>query len=125
MPTGSSSVQGNLADLPAATGSFDVMLGMIYHNAGRDLARQQLMAGLATRLAHPGTAFIPGTVRYTVTGYDSAGPDPSRAHPGTTAGTAPSARPRPSAESPWQPSASSPAPTTPPSGNSYRLAGAT
>jgi SAM-dependent methyltransferase len=70
-------VQGNLADLPAATGSFDVILGMIYHNEpGRDLARQQLMAGLASRLAHPGTAFIPGTVRYTVTGYDSAGADP-------------------------------------------------
>jgi SAM-dependent methyltransferase len=68
--------QGDLADLPAATGSFDVVLGMIYHNEPRrDLAQQQLMAGLATRFAHPGTAFIPSTVRYTVMGYDSAGPD--------------------------------------------------
>jgi len=49
---------------------------MIYHNEPRrDLAQQRLMAGLATRFAHPGTAFIPGTVRYTVAGYDSAGPD--------------------------------------------------
>ena len=71
-------LQCDLADLPAATGSFDVILGMIYHNEPRrDLARQQLMAGLATRFAHPGTAFIPGTVRYTVAGYDSAGPDPT------------------------------------------------
>jgi SAM-dependent methyltransferase len=70
-------IEGNLADLRAASGSFDVILGMIYNNEPRrDLAQQQLMAGLATRLAHPGTAFIPGTVRYTVTGYDSAGPDP-------------------------------------------------
>jgi SAM-dependent methyltransferase len=68
----------DLADLPAATGSFDVILGMIYHNEPRrDLTRQQLMAGLATRFAQPGTAFIPGTVRYTVAGYDSAGPDPT------------------------------------------------
>ncbi len=66
-------LQCDLADLPAATGPFDVILGMIYHNEPRrDLARQQLMAGLATRFAHPGTAFIPGTVRYTVAGYDSA-----------------------------------------------------
>jgi SAM-dependent methyltransferase len=70
--------QCDLADLPAATGSFDVILGMVYHNEPRrDLAQQQLMAGLATRLAHPGTAFIPGTVRYTVAGYDSARPDPT------------------------------------------------
>ncbi len=66
----------NLVDLPADTGSFDVIAGMIYYNEPRrDLAQQQLMAGLATRFAHPGTAFIPGTVRYTVAGYDSAGPD--------------------------------------------------
>jgi SAM-dependent methyltransferase len=70
--------QCDLADLPAATGSFDVILAMIYNNEPRrDLAQQQLMAGLASRLAHPGTAFIPGTVRYTVAGYDSAGPDPT------------------------------------------------
>jgi len=70
-------IEGNLADLPAARGSFDAILGMIYNNEPRrDLAQQQLMAGLATRFAHPGTAFIPGTVRYTVTGYDSASPDP-------------------------------------------------
>lgn len=69
--------QCDLADLPAAAGSFDVMLGMIYHNEPRrDLAQQRLMAGLVTRFAHPGTAFIPGTVRYTVAGYDSARPDP-------------------------------------------------
>jgi SAM-dependent methyltransferase len=68
-------VQCNLAELPA-TGSFDVILGMIYHNEPRqDLAQQQLMAGISTRFAHPGTAFIPGTVRYTVAGYDSSGPD--------------------------------------------------
>jgi hypothetical protein len=66
----------DLAELPAGLGSFDVILGMIYNNEPRrDLAQQQLMAGLATRFAHSGTAFIPGTVRYTVTGYDSAGPD--------------------------------------------------
>ena len=35
------------------------------------------MAGLATRFAHPGTVFIPGTVRYTVGGYDSARRDPA------------------------------------------------
>ncbi len=69
-------VQSDLADLPAGLGSFDVILGMIYNNEPRrDLAQQQLMAGLATRFAQPGTAFIPGTVRYTVAGYDSAGPD--------------------------------------------------
>jgi 2-polyprenyl-3-methyl-5-hydroxy-6-metoxy-1,4-benzoquinol methylase len=68
--------QGDLARLPAATGSFDVILGMIYHNEPRrDLAQQQLMAALATRFAHPSTVFIPDTVRYTVAGYDSAGPD--------------------------------------------------
>ena len=73
--------QCDLADLPAATGRFDVILGMIYHNEPRrDLAQQQLMAGLATRFAHPGTAFIPGTVRYTVAGYDSSMPRPGRAH---------------------------------------------
>jgi len=71
-------LQCDLADLSAATGSFDVILGMIYHNEPRrDLAQQQLMAGLATRVARPGTAFIPGTVRYTVAGYDSARPDPT------------------------------------------------
>jgi SAM-dependent methyltransferase len=70
--------QCNLADLPAATGSFDVILGMVYHNEPRrDLAQQQLMAALATRFAHPGTVFIPDTVRYTVAGYDSARPDPT------------------------------------------------
>lgn len=70
--------QCDLADLPDASGSFDVITGMIYHNEPRrDLAQQQLMAGLATRFAHPGTAFIPGTVRYTVAGYDSAAPDPT------------------------------------------------
>ena len=69
--------QCDLADFPA-TESFDVILAMIYHNEPRqDLAQQQLMAGLATRVAHPGTAFIPSTVRYTVAGYDSAGPDPT------------------------------------------------
>jgi hypothetical protein len=51
---------------------------MIYHNdPGPDLAQRQLMAGLATRFAHPGTAFIPGTVRYTVAGYDSENTDPT------------------------------------------------
>jgi SAM-dependent methyltransferase len=71
-------LQCDLADLPATSGSFDVILGMIYHNEPRgDLARQQLMAGLATRLAHSGTAFIPGTVRYTVAGYDSADREPT------------------------------------------------
>lgn len=70
--------QCDLANLPAATGSFDVILGMIYHNEPRrDLAQQQLMAGLAARFAHPGTVFIPDTVRYTVAGYDSARPDPT------------------------------------------------
>ena len=70
-------IEGNLANLSVTNGSFDVILGMIYNNEPRrDLAQQQLMAGLATRFAHPGAAFIPGTVRYTVTGYDSAGPDP-------------------------------------------------
>jgi SAM-dependent methyltransferase len=69
--------QCDLADFPA-TGSFDVILGMIYHNEPRhDLGQQQLMAGLATRVAQPGAVFIPGTVRYTVAGYDSAGPDPT------------------------------------------------
>ena len=68
--------QCDLADLPAGSGSFDVILGMIYYNEPRrDLAQQQLMAGLASRFAHPGTTFIPDTVRYTVAGYDSAGPD--------------------------------------------------
>jgi SAM-dependent methyltransferase len=71
-------LQRDLADLPAATGSFDVILGMIYNNEPRqDLAPQQLMAGIATRFAHPGTAFIPGTVQYTVAGYDSADPRPT------------------------------------------------
>jgi SAM-dependent methyltransferase len=70
--------QCDLADLPAATGSFDVILGMIYHNEPRrDLAQQQLMAALAARFAHPATVFIPDTVRYTVAGYDSARPDPT------------------------------------------------
>jgi SAM-dependent methyltransferase len=70
--------QCNLADLPAATGSFDVILGMVYHNEPRrDLAQQQLMAALAARFAHPATVFIPDTVRYTVAGYDSARPDPT------------------------------------------------
>ncbi len=70
--------QHDLADLPGTTGNFDVILGMIYHNEPRrDLARQQLMAGLATRFAHPGSAFIPDTVRYTVAGYDSADSQPS------------------------------------------------
>jgi SAM-dependent methyltransferase len=68
--------QSNLADLPDDLGSFDVILGMIYSNEPRrDLARQRLMAGIATRFARPGAAFIPSTVRYTVAGYDSAGPD--------------------------------------------------
>ncbi len=71
-------IQCDLADLPAATGSFDVIAGMVYFNEPRrDLAQQQLMAGIATRFAQPGTAFIPGTVRYTVAGYDSARPDPT------------------------------------------------
>jgi len=71
-------VRGDLAELPASLGSFDVILGMIYNNEPRrDLARQQLMAGLATRFAHSGTAFIPGTVRYTVAGYDSTDPEPT------------------------------------------------
>jgi len=70
-------IEGNLADLSVTNGSFDVILGMIYNNEPRrDLAQQQLMAGLASRFGHPGTVFIPGTVRYTVTGYDSASPDP-------------------------------------------------
>jgi 2-polyprenyl-3-methyl-5-hydroxy-6-metoxy-1,4-benzoquinol methylase len=42
--------QCDLADLPTATGSFDVILGMIYHNEPRrDLAQQQLMAALGRR----------------------------------------------------------------------------
>ena len=66
-------LQGDLAELPARIGSFDVILGMIYNNEPRrDLEQQRLMARLATRFAQPGTAFIPGTVRYTVAGYDSA-----------------------------------------------------
>jgi hypothetical protein len=65
--------QCDLADLPAIA-SFDVILGMIYYNEPRrDLRQQQLMGELATRLAHPGTAFIPDTARYTVAGYGSAG----------------------------------------------------
>jgi SAM-dependent methyltransferase len=69
-------VECDLGQLPASTGKFDVILGMIYNNEPRlDLARQQLMAGLATRFAHSATAFIPGTVRYTVAGYDSANPE--------------------------------------------------
>jgi SAM-dependent methyltransferase len=67
--------QRNLADLPDDAGRFDVILGMIYFNdPRRDLAQQQLMAGIATRFARPGTVFIPGTVRYTVAGY-AAGAD--------------------------------------------------
>jgi SAM-dependent methyltransferase len=66
----------DLAELPAGLGRFDVILGMVYHNEPRrDLAQQRLMAGIATRFGRPGTAFIPGTVRYTVAGYDSAHPD--------------------------------------------------
>jgi SAM-dependent methyltransferase len=69
--------QCDLADLPAIA-SFDVILGMIYYNEPRrDLRQQQLMGELATRLARPGTAFIPDTVRYTVARYDSAGSGPS------------------------------------------------
>jgi hypothetical protein len=69
-------LQSDLADLPAAIGKFDVIVGMVYHNEPRrDLAQQRLMAGIATRFGAPGTAFIPGTVRYTVAGYDSARPD--------------------------------------------------
>jgi SAM-dependent methyltransferase len=71
-------LQCDLAELPDALGAFDVVLGMVYNNEPRqDLAQQQLMAGIASRFAHDGTAFIPGTVRYTVAGYDSAGPDPA------------------------------------------------
>ncbi len=70
--------QGDLADLPATIGSFDVIVGMVYHNEPRrDLAQQRLMAGLATRFAHRDTVFIPSAVRYTVAGYDSARPDPA------------------------------------------------
>jgi SAM-dependent methyltransferase len=66
-------LQSDLAELPAGIGRFDVILGMIYNNEPRrDLEQQRLMAGLATRFAQPGTAFIPGKVRYTVAGYDSA-----------------------------------------------------
>lgn len=37
-------VRSDLADLPAATGSFDVIMGMIYFNdPRRDLAQQQVM----------------------------------------------------------------------------------
>ena len=71
-------LQRDLADLPADIGSFDVITGMVYNNEPRrDLAQQRLMAGIADRFARPGTAFIPGTVRYTVAGYDSSRPDPT------------------------------------------------
>jgi SAM-dependent methyltransferase len=70
-------LERDLTELPADAGSFDAILGMVYYNdPRRDLAQQQLMAGLARRFAHAGTAFIPGIVRYSVTGYDSASPDP-------------------------------------------------
>jgi SAM-dependent methyltransferase len=71
-------LQCDLADLPAGIGNFDVILGMVYDNEPRrDLAQQRLIGALATGSAHPGTVFIPGTVRYTVAGYDSAHPDPT------------------------------------------------
>jgi SAM-dependent methyltransferase len=105
--------QCDLADLPAATGSFDVILGMIYHNEPRrDLAQQQLMAGLATRFAHPGTA--PGRldtttwrqelkfgdllIRDTATTHPSPGPTMSspvtpQSSPSLAAGATPSPSP--------------------------------
>jgi SAM-dependent methyltransferase len=71
-------LEHDLADLPADIGSFDVIAGMVYLNEPRrDLVQQRLMGMVATRFAHPRTVFIPGTVRYTVAGYDSASPDPS------------------------------------------------
>ncbi len=78
-------LQCDLAELPDTLGRFDVILGMVYNNEPRrDLAQQQLMAGISSRFAHDGTALIPGTVRYTVVGYDSAGPDPASGPPRST-----------------------------------------
>ena len=57
-------IQCDLADLPAATGSFDVIMGMIYVNdPRRDLAQQQVMGALASRCAHPGTGLARALAR--------------------------------------------------------------
>ncbi len=71
-------LESDLADLDAALGPFDVIIGMIYINDPRlDRPQQRLMGQLAERVAHPGTVFIPNRVRYVVTGYDSRTPDPT------------------------------------------------
>ena len=69
-------IEGDLSELDALAGTFDVIVGMIYNNdVWLDLGQQQVMAALAGRVAQPGAAFIPDTVRYTAVGYDSAPAD--------------------------------------------------
>jgi SAM-dependent methyltransferase len=62
----------DLDDADATIGPFDVIVGMVYLNHPRlDLARQQLMARVAERFAHPATVFIPDRVRLSVAGFDT------------------------------------------------------
>lgn len=62
----------DLDEADAALGPFDVVIGMVYLNHPRlDLARQQLMARVAARFAHPATAFVPDHVRLSVAGFDT------------------------------------------------------
>lgn len=69
-------VESDLDDLDAALGPFDVIVGMVYTNDPcQDLERLRLMGRLATRFAHPGTAFIPDRVRHSAAGYDSGATD--------------------------------------------------
>jgi SAM-dependent methyltransferase len=69
-------LQRDLADLDDSLGTFDVIVGMIYHNDLRlDIPQQQLMSSLAKRLAHSSTAIIPNKVRYSVTGYAGSAAD--------------------------------------------------
>src|SRR5947207_11425602 len=69
-------VRRDLSDLDDSTGTFDVIVGMIYNNdPKRDLAQQRLMAAAVERFGRPGTAVIPDTVRYSVAAYDWTAPD--------------------------------------------------
>jgi predicted RNA methylase len=62
----------DLDDADPSLGAFDVIVGMVYLDHPRlDLARQQLMARVAARFAHPATVFIPDRVRLSVAGFDS------------------------------------------------------
>jgi SAM-dependent methyltransferase len=62
----------DLDEADAAIGPFDVIIGMVYLGHPRlDLARQQLMARVAGRFAHPATIFIPDRVRLSVAGFDT------------------------------------------------------